>query len=136
MPALDSIGGIRQVVEITSPDVIVQPVSPSFQARDIFCPATAHLAAGMAVEELVEKLDPDTLIGLTAPEPETEPGTIRCQVLEYNRFGNAKLNVRRGHLEPRGSGRPASSRSRACRALHSRGMGRPTATSSPASMAS
>ncbi len=53
----------------------------------------------MAPEELGENLDPDTLVGLTVPEPETEPGKIRCQVLEYNRFGNVKLNVRQSHLE-------------------------------------
>jgi S-adenosylmethionine hydrolase len=102
MPALDSIGGARQAVEITSPDVIVQPVSPSFHSRDILCPAAAHLASGMPMEELGEELDASTLTRLSIPEPETEPGKIRCQVLEFNRFGNVKLNVRQSHLEAAG----------------------------------
>lgn len=102
MPALDSVGGIRHVVEITSSDVIVQPVSPSFLARDILCPATAHLAAGTPIERLGGELDPSTLTSLTVPEPETEAGKIRCQVLEFNRFGNVRLNVRQAHLEAAG----------------------------------
>jgi S-adenosylmethionine hydrolase len=102
MPALESIGGARLVIEITSPEVIVQPVSPSFQARDILCPAAAHLASGIPVEQLGDELDPGTLVGVAVPEPETEPGKIRCEVLEFNRFGNVKLNVRRAHLEAAG----------------------------------
>ena len=35
-PAWETLGGILKAVEISSEEVIVQPVSPSFQARDIF----------------------------------------------------------------------------------------------------
>ena len=97
-PALETLGGILKAVEITSEEVIVQPVSPSFQARDILCPAAAHLAAGVAVEHLGPELDPATLARLTLAEPETEPGKVRCEVVDFNRFGNVKLNVREAHL--------------------------------------
>ena len=97
-PAWETLGGILKAVEISSEEVIVQPVSPSFQARDILCPAAAHLAAGTAVEQLGPELDPGTLAGLTLAEPETEPGKVRCEVVDFNRFGNVKLNVREAHL--------------------------------------
>ncbi len=97
-PALKELGGAKKAVEITSEDVIVQPVNDMFQARDILCPAAAHISAGLALDALGNEIDLDGLAGLTMPEPETEPGKIRCEVVEFNRFGNVKLNVRESHL--------------------------------------
>src|SRR5262249_35358064 len=91
-------GGLARAVEITSPTVIVEPVAPSFHARDILCPATAHLAVGMPFEELGGPLEPDALASLDVRAPEVELGKIRCEVIDYNRFGNIQLNVRRPDL--------------------------------------
>jgi S-adenosyl-L-methionine hydrolase (adenosine-forming) len=91
-------GGVRKAVEITSDDVIEQPIADSFRARDTLCPAAAHLAAGMPIEQLGGEVDPATLTGLTIVEPEVEPGKIRCTVLDFNRFGNVQLNVREAQL--------------------------------------
>ena len=97
-PSWEALGGVQKVVEITSEEVIVQPVAPMFHARDILCPAAAQLASGMAIEELGPELDPESLAGLDVPEPEIQAGKIRCEVVEFNRFGNVKLNVREAHL--------------------------------------
>ena len=94
--------GIKRAVEITSDAVVLQPVSPSLHARDVLCPAAAHLAAGMDLGELGQPLDPASLENLTVPEPEVEPGRIRCEVLDLNRFGNIQLNVRKEHLAAAG----------------------------------
>lgn len=96
--AADAAGGIRTAVEITSPDVVRQPIAPSFRARDTLCPAAAHLASGMAVEQLGTALDPATLARVEMAQPETTPGKIRCEVVDYNRFGNIQLNVHESHL--------------------------------------
>lgn len=101
-PAWDALGGVARAAEITSAKVILQPVSPSFHARDILCPAAAHLAAGMPVEELGGAVAPDTLIGLDVPQPEVERGKIRCNVVDFNRFGNVQLNVRSADFEAAG----------------------------------
>jgi S-adenosylmethionine hydrolase len=101
-PTWEALGGVRRAVEITSADVVQLPVAESFHARDILCPAAAHLAAGMAIERLGDEVDPQTLVGLTVPEPEIEPGRIRSEVVDFNRFGNVKLNVREAHLEAAG----------------------------------
>jgi S-adenosyl-L-methionine hydrolase (adenosine-forming) len=105
-PALEALGGVRIAVEITSPDVVLQPVAPSFHARDILCPAAAHLAAGMAIERVGSPVEPSTLATLDVPEPEVEPGKIRCEVLDLNRFGNVQLNARQAHLEAAGLDSP------------------------------
>jgi S-adenosylmethionine hydrolase len=56
----------------------------------------------MAIEELGPELDPESLAGLDVPEPEIQAGEIRCEVVEFNRFGNVKLNVRQAHLAAAG----------------------------------
>jgi S-adenosyl-L-methionine hydrolase (adenosine-forming) len=100
--AAEAAGGVKSVVEITSPDIIRQPINPSFRARDTLCPAAAHLSTGMALERLGAAVDPATLASLDAAEPETTPGRIRCEVVDYNRFGNIQLNVRESHLADAG----------------------------------
>jgi hypothetical protein len=91
-------GGVARAVEITSPDVIVQPVAPSFHARDILSPAAAHLAAGMPLEALGAAIETSSLARLDIRKPQVEPGKIRCEVIDANRFGNVQLNVRESDL--------------------------------------
>jgi S-adenosylmethionine hydrolase len=95
-------GGIESAVEVTSPDVIRQPLAESFRAPDTLCPAAAHLAAGRALDELGPAVEPGTLNALTLPEPEISDGEIRGEVLDFNRFGNIQLNVREADLERAG----------------------------------
>jgi S-adenosyl-L-methionine hydrolase (adenosine-forming) len=101
-PAASALGGVRRAVEITSPEVVLSPVSPSFHARDVLAPAAAHLAAGADLAALGDALDPTTLVGLTIPEPTVEQGKIECEVLDLNRFGNVLLNVRESQLAAAG----------------------------------
>ena len=95
-------GGIRAAVEITSKDVVRPIHAESFRAPDTFCPATAHLAAGTPIEQLGDPVDPASLAVVTLAEPEIEPGRICCEVIDFNRFGNVQLNVRRADLEAAG----------------------------------
>src|SRR3954465_394096 len=46
--AAAALGGVARAVEITSDDVVLTPISPSFHARDVLAPAAAHLASGAA----------------------------------------------------------------------------------------
>jgi hypothetical protein len=93
-PAVAALGGVARVVEITSPDIVLSPISPSFHARDVLAPAAGHLAAGVGLETLGPALDATSLAELTIPEAMVEPGKIECEVLDLNRFGNVLLNVR------------------------------------------
>jgi S-adenosyl-L-methionine hydrolase (adenosine-forming) len=87
-------GGVAHAVEITSAEVILLPVAPSLHARDVLCPAAAHLAAGMSLEQLGHTISRTDLTQISATRPHVEPGIIRCEVIAYNRFGNVRLNVR------------------------------------------
>jgi S-adenosylmethionine hydrolase len=94
--------GIAQVVSVTSPSIVIEPISPSLHARDVLAPAAAHLAVGKTLDELGPSLEPDSLAELRVPEPAVEPGKITCEVLDLNRFGNVQLNVREPDLAAAG----------------------------------
>ena len=51
-PVAAALGGVARAVEITSPEIVLSPISPSFHARDVLAPAAAHLAAGAALDAL------------------------------------------------------------------------------------
>jgi S-adenosylmethionine hydrolase len=93
-PAWRGSGGVARAVAITSPDVVISPVAPSLHARDVLCPAAAHLASGMPLERLGRAIDRNELAHISLPPPQVEAGKIRCEVIDYNRFGNIQLNVR------------------------------------------
>ena len=95
-------GGVKRVHEITSDDVVIRPVSPSFHARDVLAPAAAFLARGGALEGLGQEFDPSSLATLTFPSATVEPGKIECEVLDLNRFGNVLLNVTPADFEAAG----------------------------------
>ena len=101
-PAWRGAGGVVDAVTVTSSDIVLEPVSPSFHARDVLAPAAAHLARGRPLEDLGEALDAGTLVDLHMPEPLVEPGKIACEVIDLNRFGNVQLNVRSAHLDAAG----------------------------------
>jgi S-adenosyl-L-methionine hydrolase (adenosine-forming) len=96
--AWEAAGGVATVAEITSPDVVRPPRAESFRAPDTLCRASAHLAAGMPVDQLGPSVDPATLNALTLSEPEITDGQIRGEVLDFNRFGNIQVNVHEADL--------------------------------------
>jgi len=101
-PACRVAEGVAETVSITSPHVLLEPVSPVLHARDVLAPAAAHLAAGASFDDLGDAVDPESLADLRLPEPSVEQGKITCEVLDLNRFGNVQLNVRTSHLAAAG----------------------------------
>ena len=98
VPAAEKLGGIEAVHEITNREYALEPVSATFHGRDIFSPAAAHLASGLALEELGPEIEGDTLTRLEVPKPEVTDRTIRACCLYVDRFGNMQLNLTRQHL--------------------------------------
>jgi S-adenosyl-L-methionine hydrolase (adenosine-forming) len=98
LPATERFGGVAEVHELANAEYSLQPVSRTFHGRDLFAPAAAHLAAGVALAELGPPLDPDELVRLDLPQPEVGQNRIRAVAVVIDRFGNVALNVRREHL--------------------------------------
>lgn len=99
LPAAERFGGVAEARELASAEYSLQPVSRTFHGRDLFAPAAAHLAAGVALEDLGPPVDPDELVQLDLPQPEVGQNRIRAVAVVVDRFGNVALNLRREHLE-------------------------------------
>jgi S-adenosyl-L-methionine hydrolase (adenosine-forming) len=105
--AWTEIGGLNRAAEITSPEVVLLPLSATFHGRDIFAPAAAHLALDFPFEKLGPSVDVESLVSVMVPEPAVADGAVDCQVLSLDRYGNVQLSARLSHLEQAGIDRVA-----------------------------
>ena len=98
-PAAEALGGVSEAVTLTNPDYHIHPVSNTFHGRDVFSPATAHLAVGTDLSELGDAVDPAGIVRLKAPEvtKETDNG-LGASILSIDRFGNARLSLGQNDL--------------------------------------
>jgi S-adenosylmethionine hydrolase len=98
------VGGAARVVEISSPDAVLQPGSPTFHGRDVFAPAAAHLARGASLADLGPEVPLDSLVRLDVPEMDVGDEWLRAKVLGVDRFGNVQLSLRPEDLDDVGMG--------------------------------
>jgi len=101
-PAVAMVGGATRAVVLTSEEHRLQAPGPTFDGRDVFGPAAAHLCNGVPLEALGPEIDPITLRPGILPLSREEDGGISAEVLWVDRFGNAQLNVDPAELDPFG----------------------------------
>ncbi|BBL78214.1 hypothetical protein RxyAA322_00680 [Rubrobacter xylanophilus] len=95
VPAAESLGGIAEAVQLTNARYHLHPVSSTFHGRDIFAPAAAHLAAGLELGELGERIAPGSLSRPESPiEDEWSGDEVSARVIDLDRFGNARLSIK------------------------------------------
>jgi S-adenosylmethionine hydrolase len=99
--AWERCGGIDRVVDVTRSPHRLEPVSATFHGRDVFAPVAAHLAAGAALADAGDPLDPASLAVVQLPRARIEDGALNAHVLLLDQFGNASLDV--GHHELAGT---------------------------------
>jgi S-adenosylmethionine hydrolase len=95
----ERLGGISGARLLEAEAYRLPTVSTSFHGRDIFAPAAAHLATGVAFEALGAAIDPAGLVPSPIAEPVVEPGTLRSAIVYVDTFGNVKLAGLRADLE-------------------------------------
>ena len=98
LPAAER-SGIAEAHEIVNPEYALSPVSRTFHGRDIFSPAAAHVANGLALAELGPPIDPGALVRLELPQAEVRTNRIGASILYVDAFGNMQLNLTREHLD-------------------------------------
>jgi S-adenosyl-L-methionine hydrolase (adenosine-forming) len=101
-PAADRFGGAVEAVDVGRSAHRLEPVSATFQGRDIFAPVAANLALGEPLGEAGEPLDVAELAALELPRPELRDGALATHVLAADRFGNLALDA--GHDDLGGAG--------------------------------
>jgi S-adenosylmethionine hydrolase len=83
--------GIRRIIELTETRFFLAPRSATFHGRDVFAPVAAALAAGTTPLALgQERTD---LQRVRLPEPVTDAGAVRGEVVYVDRFGNLISNL-------------------------------------------
>ena len=107
--------GIDAAHELANPEYALESISRTFHGRDLFSPAAAHLARGVAIDELGPPLAVDALVRLDLPQPELRPERIAATVLYVDAFGNIALNVTREHAVEAGIVPGTAGRARARR---------------------
>jgi S-adenosylmethionine hydrolase len=110
--AVAMVGGATRVVQLTSPAHRLLAPGPTFDGRDVFAPAAAHLCAGVPLGELGPDIASSGLRPGMVPLPQLEDDGLGAEVLWVDRYGNAQLNVGPDDLAPLGSaaGDPVSVR--------------------------
>jgi S-adenosyl-L-methionine hydrolase (adenosine-forming) len=94
--------GIAAAHELANPEYALPSISRTFHGRDLFSPAAAHLARGVAIGDLGPPLDPEALVRLDLPEPVVRDGVIDATTLYVDSFGNIALNLARDEVEALG----------------------------------
>jgi hypothetical protein len=91
MPAAEHLGGVVEALDIGRSHERLEPVSATFQGRDVFAPVAAALADGapLAIEELR---------ALELPAARLADGALLVHVLRGDQFGNLVLDAAHDQL--------------------------------------
>jgi S-adenosylmethionine hydrolase len=97
-PAAAALGGAREAVDLSTSPFRQEPFTATFHGRDLFAPVSARLAAGAALREAGEPLDPSALTVLELPRPRIYPDRVVAHVLYRDGFGNLTLDLEQADL--------------------------------------
>lgn len=84
---------LHTAVALENPAYRLPQVSTTFHGRDIFAPAGAHLARGVAIQELGPRLDPTTLQRIETLLPVRTGSAIDATVVHIDHFGNLITSI-------------------------------------------
>ncbi len=88
------VGGATAAAVLDKPEYRLDTDAATFDGRDVFAPAAAHLCRGVPLAEVGTPIDPVSLVPGILPVSEAQDdGTLRAEVLWIDRFGNVQLNV-------------------------------------------
>jgi S-adenosylmethionine hydrolase len=89
--AAAALGGASRAVELTAPEYRLATGATTFDGRDVFAPAAAHLASGLDVGALGPSVDVASLVRLADPWLQVGDETVEAEVHVVDRFGNVAL---------------------------------------------
>lgn len=92
-PAVAMVGGPKRVIELTNLDFQLNGPSTTFDGRDVFAPAAAHLVNGVDIAELGEIIDPNGLVPALIPVSYLDGEALHTEVLWIDQYGNIQLNI-------------------------------------------
>ncbi len=88
------------VVKLTNYDYWrTRTPSTTFHGRDIFAPVGAHLASGVTLENLGEKINPESLVKLPLNNITFRDSAIEGYIQHIDHFGNIITNIPSSYIE-------------------------------------
>ena len=85
---------VLAAVELTNPEYWYTPTpSTTFHGRDIFASVGAHLASGVPIAQLGQRIDPTTLTSVAIPELTLTAFGIAGCIQYIDHFGNLITNI-------------------------------------------
>jgi S-adenosylmethionine hydrolase len=103
--AAEALGGPKHAVLLQNRAFRLSTTARTFDGRDVFAPAAAHLAGGVPLSEFGPAIDAAELVRLPAPRRVVRDRTIETEVLTVDRFGNLQLAAQAGDLATAGLNR-------------------------------
>jgi S-adenosylmethionine hydrolase len=88
-----------EIFHLTKNKYFRQPVSPTFNGRDIFAPIAAALSNGIQPDKLGEKTNDYVRLRSLKPEM-SKTGQTVGRIIHIDRFGNCVTNITRAELTP------------------------------------
>ncbi|MGH2707726.1 MAG: SAM hydrolase/SAM-dependent halogenase family protein, partial [Actinomycetota bacterium] len=104
VPAACRLGGIVTCHKIENRELMAARPSRTFHGRDVFAPAAAHLALGVAPQEFGDEVAAADLVSLTTSAPRLHEDHLHAIVTHVDRFGNLQMNVSANELANIGLG--------------------------------
>ncbi|MCL4473757.1 MAG: SAM-dependent chlorinase/fluorinase [Actinobacteria bacterium] len=101
--AARELGGVETAVELTCSIYSLPEVCKTFEGRDLFAPAAAHLAGGVPLEKLGAAVPAGGLETFHLPKPVFGERTVSATVIYTDRFGNVQLNLSLEELKQTGA---------------------------------
>lgn len=101
--AVALVGGADRAVELTNPDFQLARLGSTFDGRDVFSPAAAHLANGVDLAELGDEISVASLTPGLLPTVGTEGEQLVAEALWIDTYGNVQLNIAPDDLDGWGS---------------------------------
>lgn len=98
-PAMAMVGGAERAVVLDADEYHLESPGRVHPARDVLVPVAAALVGGTPLEQLGTPVDPMSLRPGLLPLPrDGADGSLGCEVLSVDRFGDVQLNVQAEEL--------------------------------------
>ncbi|RJQ46978.1 MAG: hypothetical protein C4534_01955 [Gaiellales bacterium] len=96
------LGGVEDAVELTCSSYSLPRVCKTFEGRDLFSPAAAHLCNGVPIDKLGQHVPVGELAQIELPAPVLEAESVTATVVYIDSFGNIQLCLTSDELEGAG----------------------------------
>ncbi|MGP3926809.1 SAM hydrolase/SAM-dependent halogenase family protein [Streptomyces sp. 8N616] len=94
---------VQEAYEVTAPEVMNTPVTPTWHGRDVVVACAAHLAAGVPLETVGPKIEAEQIVRLPHAPVTVTPDGIRASVVRIDKqFGNVWTNIPQDVLDDGG----------------------------------